>query len=143
MSAEDELRQNMSLLENAKAQLEGFGRQRELILMTIDEHKRTADTIKNLVKGAPGDEILIPIGAEAFVYATISEKSDVVVGVGGDVSVQRTHEEAGKMIDARISDLHSALGRIEEHVAKTQAFVQELTEKVQAQYNAMQAGPNE
>lgn len=138
--SEEELRQNMSLLENAKAQLEGFGRQRELILITIDEHKRTADTIKNLAKGSPGDEILIPIGAEAFVYATISEKSDVVVGVGGDVSVQRTHEEAAKMIEARISDLHGALGRVEEHTAKTQAFVQELSEKVQAQYAAMQAG---
>jgi prefoldin alpha subunit len=137
--SEDELRQNVALLENAKAQLEGFGRQRELILMTIDEHKRTVDTIRNISKGAPGDEILIPIGAEAFVYAKISESSDVIVGAGGDVSVQRTHAEAEKVINARISDLNKALGRVEEHATKTQTFVHELSEKVQAQYSAMQS----
>ncbi|MGQ9587849.1 MAG: prefoldin subunit alpha [Thermoplasmata archaeon] len=140
MPTEQSLRNNLVMLETAKAQLDGLARQQQLIQLAIEEHMRARETVKQLAKGSPGNTVLIPLGADSYVHAKISEDRDSIVGIGSGISVRRTPEEAEKILDAKIDDLSRALKSVADRVSQTEALIQELTDKVEAQYSTLQSG---
>lgn len=140
VATEQNLRENYALLENAKAQLEALMRQQQLIQLAVDEHVRARETIKSISKGTAGDEILIPLGADSYIHARISENRDAVVGVGSGVSLRKTADEAEKILDSKIDDLSRAFKTVTERASQTEAMIQDLSEKVQAQVDLLQSG---
>ncbi|MCJ7488954.1 MAG: prefoldin subunit alpha [Thermoplasmata archaeon] len=132
---EAEAREAAAMIESAKAQYEALMRQQEIIRLTVDEHSRARDTISRVASGKPGDDILVPIGAESFIHARISEEKSAIVGVGADVSFQRSPEEAQKLLGARIDELNRAAHKIGERIEQTELTVQQLSEKVQEYYS--------
>ena len=140
MPSEQQVRESYMMLESAKAQLEGLAKQQELIQLAVEEHVRARETIKEIAKGAADDEVLIPLGADSYIHAKISDNKDAIVGVGAGISIRRSPEEAEKILDTKIDDLSRAFKSITDKAAKTEAMVQELSEKVQAQYDLLQSG---
>ena len=140
MPSEQQVRESYMMLESAKAQLEGLAKQQELIQLAVEEHVRARETIKEIAKGAAGDDVLIPLGADSYIHAKISDNKDAIVGVGAGISIRRSPEEAEKILDTKIDDLSRAFKSITDKAAKTEAMVQELSEKVQAQYDLLQSG---
>jgi prefoldin alpha subunit len=139
LPTEQELRDNYVLMETAKAQLEGLAKQQELIQLAVEEHVRARETIKQMAKGNPGDDILIPLGADSYIHAKISDNRDAIVGAGSGVSIKRTPDEAEKILDSKIDDLSRAFKSISDKAAETEALVQEITQKVQDQMELLQA----
>ncbi len=113
MPSEQQVRESYMMLESAKAQLEGLAKQQELIQLAVEEHVRAA---------------------------RISDNKDAIVGVGSGVSIRRSPEEAEKIMDTKIDDLSRAFKSITDKAAQTEAMIQELSEKVQAQYDLLQSG---
>lgn len=140
MPSEQQVRESYMMLESAKAQLEGLAKQQELIQLAVEEHVRARETIKEIAKGAADDEVLVPLGADSYIHAKISDNKDAIVGVGSGISIRRSPEEAEKILDTKIDDLSRAFKSITDKAAKTEAMVQELSEKVQAQYDLLQSG---
>ena len=138
--SEQQVRDTYMMLESAKAQVEGLARQQELIQLAVEEHVRARETIKQIAKGVADDEILVPLGADSYIHARISNNKDAIVGVGSGVSIRRSPEEAEKILDSKIDDLSRAFKSIADKVAQTEALIQELTEKVQSQYDLLQPG---
>lgn len=136
---ERQFNQDISMLENARAQLDALMKQQQLIQLAIEEHVRARETIKALAKGSPGDEVLVPIGADSYVYARISDNRNAIVGVGAGTSIRRTPEEAEKIMDSKIDDLSRAFKTVGERAAQLEAAVQELSERIQRQYEMLQA----
>jgi len=136
---ERQFNQDVAMLENAKAQLEALVKQQQLIQLAIEEHVRARETIKSLGKGASRDEILIPIGADSYIFANVSDKRDAIVGVGSGTSIRRTPEEAEKFLDQKIDDLSRAFKTVGERAAQTEAVVQELSDRVQRMYEMLQS----
>lgn len=141
MTDEAALRENMMRLETAKAQLEALSRQQELIQLAIEEHVKARETVKSMAKSAQGDELMIPVGADSYIYANASERKDVVIGVGSGVSVQRDAGAAEKILDERVEDLAQAFQKVSEMAAQTEGAIHELTERIQQQYEEVQSGP--
>jgi prefoldin alpha subunit len=137
--SEQNLRDNVMMLETAKAQLDGLLKQQELIQLAVDEHVRARETIKQMMKSAPGEEILVPLGADSYIHAKVSDNKDAVVGIGSGVSLRKSPEEAEKVLDTRIDDLSRAFKSVSEKAAQTEGLIQELSEKVQSQYDQLQA----
>ena len=136
---ERQFNQDISLLENAKAQLDTLMKQQQLIQLAIEEHVRARETIKALSKGSPGDEVLVPIGADSYIFARVSDNKSAIVGVGSGASVRRTPEDAERIMDSKIDDLSRAFKMVGERAAQLEAAVQELSEKIQRQYEMLQA----
>jgi prefoldin alpha subunit len=132
---EAEAREAAAMIETAKAQYEALARQQEIVRLTIDEHSRAKDTIARVASGTPGDEILVPVGAESFIHARISEEKNAVVGVGAGISFQRSPEEAQKILAVRIDELNRAAHKIAERIEQTELTVQQLSEKIQEYYS--------
>lgn len=139
MPTEQELRDDYVLMETAKAQLEGLAKQQELIQLAVEEHVRARETIKQMAKGNPGDDILVPLGADSYIHAKISDNRDAIVGAGSGVSIKRKPEEAEKILDSKIDDLSRAFKSISDKAAETEALVQELTQRVQDQMELLQS----
>jgi len=140
MPSEQQVRESYMMLESAKAQLEGLAKQQELIQLAVEEHVRARETIKEIAKGAADDEVLVPLGADSYIHAKISDNKDAIVGVGSGISIRRSPEDAEKILDTKIDDLSRAFKSITDKAAQTEAMVQELSEKVQAQYDLLQSG---
>lgn len=140
MTEESDLRENMMRLETAKAQLEGLSKQQELIQLAIEEHVKARETVKSLAKSSAGEELMIPVGADSYIYAKATEKKEVVIGVGSGVSIQRNAEEAEKILDTRVEELAQAFQKVAEMAAQTEGAIQELSERIQQQYDKVQSG---
>jgi len=139
LPTEQELRDNYVMMETAKAQLEGLAKQQELIQLAVEEHVRARETIKQMAKGDPGDEILVPLGADSYIHAKISDNTDTIVGAGSGMSIKRKPDEAEKILDSKIDDLSRAFKSISDKAAETEALVQELTQRVQDQMELLQS----
>jgi len=140
VTEESDLRENMMRLETAKAQLEGLSKQQELIQLAIEEHVKARETVKSLAKSSAGEELMIPVGADSYIYAKATEKKEVVIGVGSGVSIQRNAEEAEKILDTRVEELAQAFQKVAEMAAQTEGAMQELSERIQQQYDRVQSG---
>lgn len=140
MPSEQQVRESYMMLESAKAQLEGLAKQQELIQLAVEEHVRARETIKEIAKGAADDEVLVPLGADSYIHAKVSDNKDAIVGVGSGISIRRSPEEAEKILDAKIDDLSRAFKSITDKAAQTETMIRELSEKVQAQYDLLQSG---
>lgn len=136
---EQSLRESYVMLDTAKAQLEGLMKQQQLIQLAVDEHVRARETIKDLAKGEIGDDMLIPLGADSYIHAKISDKRDAIVGVGAGVSILRTPEEAQKILDEKIDELSRAFKSVTDKASQLEGMIQELTDKVQSQIDALRA----
>ena len=136
---EQSLRESYVMLDTAKAQLEGLMKQQQLIQLAVDEHVRARETIKDLAKGEIGDDMLIPLGADSYIHAKISDKRDAIVGVGAGVSILRTPEEAQKILDEKIDELSRAFKSVTDKASQLEGMIQELTDKVQSQMDALRA----
>ena len=132
---ENEAREAAAMIEAAKAQLEALARQQEIIRLTVDEHRRAKDTINRIATGDPGEDILVPIGADSFVHAKISDNKNAVVGIGAGVSFQRSPEQAVGALDARIDELNRASRKVADRIEQTEHSVQQLSEKIQQFYS--------
>ncbi len=131
---EQKMQQDYLMLENAKGQLEGLMRQQQLIQLAVDEHVRARETLKELAKGAPGDEVLMPLGANSYVPARISENRDAIIGIGAGISIQRNREEAEKFLDLKIDELSRAFKQVTERAQQLEGAIQELSDRMQTQY---------
>jgi len=137
---ERKFREDYAMLESAKAQLDALAKQQQLIQLAVEENVRARETIKSLSKGAPGDEVLVPIGADSYIHATISDNRNAIVGVGSNTSIRRTPEEAEKILDEKIDELSRAFKAVMDRAAQLETMVQDLSDKVQQQYDVMQSG---
>jgi prefoldin alpha subunit len=137
---EEQLREDYATLEAAKAQLEGLAKQQQLIQLAVEEHVRARETIKQMNARGPGEEMLVPIGADSYIHARVSDDRGAVIGVGTGVSIKRTPEEAEKILDSKIDELSRAFKSVTDRAAQTEAAVQELSQKVQAQIEMLQSG---
>ena len=136
---EQGLRESYVMLDTAKAQLDGLMKQQQLIQLAVDEHVRARETIKDLAKGAIGDDILIPLGADSYIHAKISDRRDAIVGVGAGVSIRRTPEEAQRILDDKIDELSRAFKSVSDKASQLEGMIQELTDRVQSQMETLRS----
>lgn len=91
---EQEIRQAMATMDAYKGQLEAMNEQGQLLQMSLEDYSRAKDTLESIVKGKPGDEVLMPIGGSTYVYAAIAKSDRVLIGVGTSVSIDKPTEDA-------------------------------------------------
>lgn len=126
--AEKEFQEAIARFRNYQAQAEAIAQQMAVVQGSVDEHNKAMtalDAIKALEKGA---ELLVPVGANCQIHASLGRNDRVIVSLGADVSVERAPDDAAAILKKRRDELEGlrtklaeALGRIEEEMQKLQA----------------------
>jgi len=137
---EQEMRQAMGALEAYKAQLEAINEQGQLLQMSLEDYSRAKDTLEAVAKGKPGEEVLMPVGGSAYVYASIVRNDRVLVGVGTGVSLDKPMEDAIATVDVRVGELMDALKKVSESRTVIESKMQQLSQMIQQEYQRMQQG---
>ena len=99
----------------------------------LEDLQRTKVAIEEL-KNAKPSKALVPLGSGNFVYGSVENCNDIIVGIGSDVAVKKKREKALEFLGSRIKDLENDLNTV---LKQSSVFVMQL-EKVQQDIENLQ-----
>jgi prefoldin alpha subunit len=132
-----ELEDKLALLEQYRAMMERLAKQDESLRAELEEHMRARDTLQRLDGMKKGEELLVPIGANCFVYASVKNARKVINSVGAGVAVEDTVKKAIERLDASVKNLNEAGQKLAERVQEMDCKARELAAEVDKAYREM------
>ena len=105
----------------------------EEISQRLSEFQQTKTAIEDLKTTKP-EKAMIPLGSGNFVFGTVENSDDIIVGVGSGVAIKKNREDALKILDAKITESQNVLNDI---TKKSQGFIQSL-ERIQLEIQELQ-----
>ena len=78
------------------------------------------------------NEMFSPIGSGIFVSSTIKDNDLVIVNVGAGVLIEKTVDEAKKLVQSQMENINKSIEIAKEQFAKASTFSEELTAEIQA-----------
>ncbi len=112
MSDEEKLQSMVYESRLLEDQYNDLNQQQSFLLRAFAEVSASRDALRGLGEAAP-TEILIPLGGGVFVKGTAAPPSQVLLGIGADIVVERSKEEALSFVEERLKEMENALAGIE------------------------------
>ena len=140
---DDELRQMLALMESYKNRTEALSRQVNVLRSTLDEVNMANESIKALLAAKEGDEIMVPIGASSFMNVKVASNKNIIVGIGSNISVEKTPEDASQYMEANAAELTEALKKTVDALNEVQKALSTVSEAVQIEYMSRQQTPTQ
>ena len=132
-----EIEEKLSLLEQYKALLEKLAKQDEGLRGEIEEHMRARDTLAKLDEMRNGDEMLVPVGANCFIYASVKNATKTISSVGSGIAIEDTVKNTIARLDGAIKDLNDVGQKLAQRVTEVECKARELAAEVDKAYREM------
>jgi prefoldin alpha subunit len=131
MTKEEEITRNLTLIEYYKQQLESIDMQLQYLQSTLADYQRAKMTVEQLHALDENSEILIPIGAGTFFNGSLKNASNVLIGVGAGVVIEKTVDEAVLKLEERMKRIQENHEKMVSLGQKIQSDAEELSHKTQ------------
>ncbi|MGQ0535722.1 MAG: prefoldin subunit alpha [Methanobacteriota archaeon] len=118
-------------LESRRAELGAIEQNRAAVADAAEEALRGKSTLDAVKGAAPGEELLVPVGAGTFVFATLKDNKTVLSGIGSGLSLERGLDDAVKTLEERLQMLQSTEDRLAKESARLQSEIQAISEILQ------------
>ncbi len=105
MEKEKELQRLMYEYEYLQQNLQYLKAQLDQIIKAIEELQVLKVGLKNIRETEVGTEMLVPLGASVYAFASLAKNGEVLVGIGAGVYVRKSIEEALPLVDNQIEVL--------------------------------------
>lgn len=125
---EKELQEKVVAYRLLESRLEGLLKQRQAVASKLIEIDTTLSSIDEIEKS---EDVLFPIGAEAYAFGKVTDKKKMIVEVGANVAIEKTIEGAKEVMNERKKDITAALNDIQEDVDKTSSMLEQLATEIQ------------
>lgn len=135
MKKEEELQQLAVQFQILQANMQLVHEREGIVLKSIEELQKTRQAIEDL-NGMKPSSTFIPIGSGNFIKGEIKNTNDIIVGVGGDVAIRRSREDAVEILDSRIKEMENVLNGLSE---QEKGIIVQLTE-IQNKAEKLQKG---
>jgi len=132
MADEEDLSRTMEELEMAKARLENLTKEAELLQMSLNEHMRAVATIRSFINLPEGREVLVPIGAGAFIPARSHGTDWALVGIGAGVTQQKKFDDAISSLEKEAAEIELEERKILQEMRAIEKQAAMLNQRVQA-----------
>lgn len=93
------------LYQYMEQQLKMVQQQLQTVDQQIAELENVRHALHDLKQVPEGNEILVPIASGIFVKAKLNHHDDLIVNVGDNVSVVKTHEAAQALLERQNTEL--------------------------------------
>ncbi len=133
MNKQDELQRKIIEFQILESNLKMLQEKAEIFNSRMEELQRTKEAMEELKVTKP-NKALIPMGSGNFVYGSIENCDDVIVGIGGGAAIKKKREDAMLNLDGRIKEIESELETLLKQVS---TFVYQL-EKTQQDIEILQ-----
>ena len=131
MTKDEEITRNLTLIEYYKQQLESIDMQLQYLQSTLAEYQRAKITVEQLHNADDKSPLLIPVGAGTFINASLTNASNVLIGIGAGVVVEKTIDEAVIKLDERMKRIQENLEKMVSLGQKVQSDAEDLSRKTQ------------
>jgi len=131
MTKEEEIAKNLTMIEYYKQQLESIDAQLQYLLTVLAEYQRAKTTVEQLHAADPNTEVLVPLGGGTFVNGSVKDTSNVLIGIGAGLVVEKSIDEALVKLDDRIKKIQQNQEKIVAIGQKIQSGAEELSKKTQ------------
>jgi len=125
---EKELQEKIVAYRMLESRIEGLAKQREEIANKLIEIQNTLNGLDEVEKS---DEILFPIGAEAYVHGKITEKNKMIVEIGAGIAMEKTLEEAKQILTERKNNISKILENIQRDMISISSKMDDLGTDIQ------------
>lgn len=119
---------------NLESQFSSIINEARKIENSILEFNLAIEAINNIEK-TPGSDILVPLGANAFAYAKLSDSKDILTGIGSDILVKKTAKESVELVKKNLENLQKNLDALNAVAKRVEDKLIELTPKIQPYIN--------
>lgn len=130
MSDEKESTKNMLLLQEYQERMDAIYQQVRFIEELLGEYRRVKSALDEISKAKKDDELILPIGGNVFVRASLEDNSNVLTGVGGGVVTEKSINKAVSFVDKKIEELLKEEDSLIETSQDLKAKVEELSKKL-------------
>ena len=123
------------ILEN---RLDSFLKQREMVVSKLIEIQNTLSSMDEIEKSK--EDILFPIGAEAYAFGKVVDKKRVMVDIGANVILEKTVEEGKQILEKRKAEVENGLNEMQREIAEMSAALEHLGLEIQETPEDSEAG---
>ena len=114
MVSEKELQEKVMVYRIIQSRLDALVRQRDIFFNKIVELQNTLVSIDEIAKSK--DEILFPIGSEAYSFGKAVDKERIIVEIGAGIALEKSFEEAKETTKARRGDIEAAVKELNQEI---------------------------
>lgn len=131
MTAEEEMQQSMEALEMAKMRLDNLSKQAEMLQMSLNEHARAVETLKAVRGAKEGTEIMMPVGAGAFIPARTTGAKWAIVGIGAGVALEKSYEDAVATLEKDSAEIELQERKLVQEIKNIEKQAAFLNQRIQ------------
>ncbi len=136
--SEADLRRGLAVLDQYREQLESLAQQQEIVRVSLEEHLRAKETLLRYQQAGKGAEVLVPVGANAFLVAEVKDAAKAFVGVGSDLVLFDDIPKQIERLDVRVKSISEAMAAIGQRLAELQERAENQSASVQSLYDRLQ-----
>ncbi|HON36793.1 MAG TPA: prefoldin subunit alpha [Methanothrix sp.] len=140
--SEEEIRRLLAAYEQYQVQAEGISHQLGLAQIAAQGLERALGAVEALEEAEVDQEILVPIGSGSFIHGKLASKENVVLNVGGGVSIEKSPAEAKEILKLRKNEVLEGSKKLSEILAKIDQEMQKIQGMMQ-QYESRFGGGQE
>ena len=130
--AERRLQEDLYRLEAYRSQLNALLQQHQVLQASRGDHLRARETLEGLDRTADGAELLVPLGADAFLRGSAVPQAKVLLGIGSGVVVEIARERATELLADRSKRLDEAADQLEGQIRTLDEQVQLVSQRVES-----------
>jgi len=121
-------------LRMLERELQAYQGQMELIVSSIQTHRKAVETLEAIPDLGEDDEILIPIGGGVILKTSWSKGSGIMIDIGAGVVIEEEATPARDNVTGRLHQMEAALTKMDAHARELKAQHAMLSQKVQQAY---------
>ncbi len=127
----DEVEKTLNEYEYYRAQAEALKRNMDLINTSLAELEVVGKSLDEIKKLGKKNEILMPIGGDSFVKASIVDAEKILINLGAGVVAEKDISNAKGDFEQRIKELEQVRGELAERWRAVSSKLEELAPKIQ------------
>ncbi|HZY71399.1 MAG TPA: prefoldin subunit alpha [Thermoplasmata archaeon] len=139
--AEQQIQEDLVRLEAYRSQLSAMLQQHQYLTASRGDHLRSREALEGLERAVEGSEILIPLGADAFLRGTAHPEQKVLLGLGAGVVVELEAPKASEMLAERLTKLDQAARDLEGQIGTLEQRIEAMSQRVEALSRSTSAPP--
>lgn len=129
---EQQVQEDLVRLDAYRAQLNGLVQQHQILIASRQDHLRARESLAGIDHSSAGDEMLVPLGGEAYVRGRIQRDAPVLLGIGSGVAAEMDRGKAAEVIAERITRIEQTIREIEGQMGSIDERIQLLSRRLEA-----------
>ena len=129
MNEQREFQEKVLAYRILESRLNSLAQQRELITNKLIEIQTTLNSIDEIEKSK--EEVLFPLGSEAYAFGKVADKTKMIVEVGAGVALEKTVGEAKEILKSRMTDIENALTTVQRNMQEASESLEVLEPELQ------------